>query len=241
RIELRLKNDIRADEFPYTTPSGSVYDSGDYHTAMARLLKEADFDALREEQARARRDGRIVGIGVAGCLEPSGTPTGGPEGARIEIDQRGRVVTTIGFQSAGQSHETMVTQIVCDELGVDPSDILVERQSGMGGIVGGATTGSRMTLMLGGALHQTADKVRAKLRRLAAHAFEVDEADIAVDGRRYFVAGDPARFKDLKELAALAYPRREAGEALPDGMEPGIVEHSVFFGPKLDAGERYLP
>ena len=241
RIGLRLKNYIRRDEFPYTTPSGSVYDSGDYETAMRRLLEESDFATLREEQARARNDGRIVGIGVAGCLEPSGTPTGGPEGARIEIDQRGRVVTTIGFQSAGQSHETMVTQIVCDELGVDPNDVFVERQSGIGGIVGGATTGSRMTLMLGGALHQTADKVRAKLRRLAAHAFEVDESDVAIEGSHYFVAGDPARYKDLRELAALAYPRREAGETLPSGMEPGIVEHSVFFGPKMDTGERYFP
>ncbi|MBV9894741.1 MAG: xanthine dehydrogenase family protein molybdopterin-binding subunit [Chloroflexi bacterium] len=241
RIELRLKNYIRKDEFPYATPSGSVYDSGDYETAMNRLLEESNLAELRDEQAKARAQGRLVGIGIAGCLEPSGTPTGGPEGARIEIDQRGRVVATIGFQSAGQSHETMVTQIVCDELGVDPSNVLVERQSGMGGIVGGATTGSRMTLMLGGALHQTAAKVRAKLRRLAAHAFEVDESDIVVDGSRYSVAGDPARSKGLKELAALAYPRREAGQALPYGMEPGLVEHSVYGGPKMDAGERFFP
>ncbi|MBV9580311.1 MAG: xanthine dehydrogenase family protein molybdopterin-binding subunit, partial [Chloroflexi bacterium] len=195
----------------------------------------------RREQAELRDEGRLVGIGIAGCLEPSGTPTGGPEGARIEIDQRGRVIVTIGFQSAGQSHETMVSQIVCDELGVDPGDVLVERQSGMGGIVGGATTGSRMTLMLGGALYLAAGKVRAKLRRLAAHVFEIDESDILVDGNRYSVVGDPTRVKDLRELAALAYPRREAGEALPDDVEPGIVEHAVFAGPKMDAGQQYFP
>jgi 2-furoyl-CoA dehydrogenase large subunit len=240
-IELRLKNYIRRDEFPYQTPSGSVYDSGDYEGAMERLLKESDLPALRAEQAIARAEGRIFGIGIAGCLEPSGTPTGGPEGSRIEIDQRGRVIATIGFQSAGQSHETMVAQILGDELGVQPADVLVERQTGMGGIIGGATTGSRMTLMLGGALHLTAGKVRAKLRKIAAHAFEVDETDVVVDGSRYFVAGDPSRSKELKELAALAYPRREAGEALPDGMEPGILEHVVFAGPKMDAGERYFP
>jgi CO/xanthine dehydrogenase Mo-binding subunit len=241
RIELRLRNYIRSDEFPYTTPSGSVYDSGDYHAAMARLLKESSFEALCEEQGRARNEGRLVGIGIAGCLEPSGTPTGGPEGARIEIDQRGRVVVTIGFQSAGQSHETMVTQIVCEELGVQPSDVLVQRQSGLGGIVGGATTGSRMTLMLGGALHQTAEKVRAKLRRLAAYAFEADESDIVVEGSRYWVAGDPGRSSELKQLAALAYPRRETGISLPDDMEPGIVENSVYAGPIMDAGRQYFP
>jgi CO/xanthine dehydrogenase Mo-binding subunit len=241
RVELRLKNYIRKDEFPYQTPSGSIYDSGDYAGAMELLLQKSDLDALRAEQARARSEGRVVGIGIAGCLEPSGTPTGGPEGSRIEIDPRGRVVATIGFQSAGQSHETMVTQIVCDELGVQPGDVLVERQTGVGGIIGGATTGSRMTLMLGGALHQTALKVKAKLRRLAAHVFEVDESDIVIEGSRYSVAGDPSRGRELKELARLAYPRRDAGESLPDDMEPGILEHVVFAGPKMKTGQRYFP
>jgi CO/xanthine dehydrogenase Mo-binding subunit len=135
----------------------------------------------------------------------------------------------------------MVSQIVCDELGVELNDVLVERQSGMGGIVGGATTGSRMTLMLGGALHLAAGKVRAKLRRLAAHVFEIDESDVVVEGSRYFVAGDPSRAKELRELAALAYPRREAGEALPEDLEPGIVEHAVFAGPKMSTGQQYFP
>jgi CO/xanthine dehydrogenase Mo-binding subunit len=135
----------------------------------------------------------------------------------------------------------MVTQIVCDELGVEPIDVLVQRQSGVGGIVGGATTGSRMTLMLAGALHQTAEKVRAKLRRLAAYAFEVDESDIVVEGGRYSVAGDPGRSAELKQLAALAYPRRETGQWLADDMEPGIVEHSVYAGPQLEAGRQYFP
>jgi CO/xanthine dehydrogenase Mo-binding subunit len=241
RIELRLKNYIQRDEFPYQTPSGSVYDSGNYAGAMERLLNESGYAALRAEQTKARGEGKLVGLGIAGCLEPSGTPTGGPEGARIEIDRRGRVIATIGFQSAGQSHETMVRQIVGDELGVDLDDVLVERQSGMGGIVGGATTGSRMTLMLGGALHLAADKVRAKLRRLAAHVFEIDESDVVVEGSRYWVAGDPSRVKVLRELAALAYPRREAGEALPDDLEPGIVEHAVFAGPKMSAGQQFFP
>jgi CO/xanthine dehydrogenase Mo-binding subunit len=240
-VELRLKNYIQRDEFPYHTPSGSVYDSGDYEGAMERLLAESGYADLCEERTRARSEGRLVGIGIAGCLEPSGTPTGGPEGARIEIDQRGRVVATIGFQSAGQAHETMINQIVCDELGVAPGDVLVERQSGMGGIVGGATTGSRMTLMLGGALHLAADKVRAKLRRLAAYVFEIDESDVVVEDGRYFVAGDPTRAKSVRDLAALAYPRREAGEALPDDLEPGIVEHAVFAGPAMSAGQQYFP
>jgi 2-furoyl-CoA dehydrogenase large subunit len=79
------------------------------------------------------------------------------------------------------------------------------------------------------------------LRRLAAHVFEVDESDVVVDGSRYFVAGDPSRARELRELAAVAYPRREAGEALPEDLEPGIVEHAVFAGPKMSAGQQYFP
>ena len=122
------------DQFPYLTPSGNVYDSGDYEGAMDLAIQKAGLAALREEQATARRQGRLVGIGVAGAIEPSGGITD-PEGARIQVDQEGRVVATIGFQSSGQGHESMVTQLVCEELGVDPLDVTVQRAHGMGGIV----------------------------------------------------------------------------------------------------------
>lgn len=241
RIEIRLRNYISREAFPYTTPTGSVYDSGDYETAMDRLVREADLEGLRASQARARAEGRLVGIGIAGCLEPSGTPGGGPEAARVQVDQRGRVMATIGFQSSGQSHETMVTQILCDELGVEPGNVIVQRASGTDGIVGGATTGSRMTMMLGSALHKAAGKVREKLRVLAANALEVDVKDVVVEGERYFVAGVPSRVKRLEELAALAYPQRGRRETMPDGLEPGIVEDAVFGGPPEALRGRYFP
>lgn len=240
-VDLRLRNYIHRDEFPYTTPTGSVYDSGDYEGAMRLLLREGDLDGLRALQEQARRDGRLVGIGIAGCLEPSGTPGGGPEGARIQVDQKGRVIATIGFQSSGQSHETMATQILCDELGVAPEDVIVRRASGTGGIVGGATTGSRMTLMLGGALHEAAGKVRHKLRLIAADALEVDVEDVLVEGSRYAVAGVPGRVKELRELAALAYPQRGRRESMPGDLEPGLVEDMVFAGPRQAVSRRYFP
>lgn len=237
RIEIRKRNYIQKDEFPYRTPSGSYYDSGNYPEAMRLLIEKGQLELLLEEQRRLRGDGRWVGIGIAGCVEPSGGPPVGagaaPEGARIQIDRRGRVVATIGFQSSGQAHETMVRQIVCEELGVDPEDVVIERAAGTGGIVGGATTGSRMTIMLGGALHLTTDKLRKKLREIAAHALEVDPEDVDIGDGEYHVKGATSRRKTLKELAALAY----AGTSrIPEGMEPGLVEDVVYAGPRRESG-----
>ncbi|MBO0706278.1 MAG: xanthine dehydrogenase family protein molybdopterin-binding subunit, partial [Candidatus Dormibacteraeota bacterium] len=199
RVELRRRNYIGRDEFPYEIPTGAKYDSGDYEGALDLALDRAGWSSLLAEQAAARAEGRLFGIGVAGAIEPSGG-LGEPEGARIQVDEQGRVIATIGFQSSGQSHESMVTQIVCEELGVEPAGVVVERANGMGGIVGGATTASRMTLMLGAALHHASGKVRDKLSRLAAHVLEVAPEDMAVDGRWYHVAGAPSRGMDLREL-----------------------------------------
>lgn len=233
-VEIRLRNYVRPDEFPWESPSGSVYDSGDYEGAMAMIAKEADLDGMRAQRDQARRAGRLVGIGLAGCVEPSsGSPRANLEGTRIEVDRSGRVNVTIGFQSSGQSHETMITQIICEEFGVAAADVLVTRANGFGGIVGGATTASRMTLMLGGALRQAARKVQDKLCTLTAHALEANPEDIVRDGRTYHVAGDPAARKDLKELAQMAY---RATASLPPGMEPGLVEDVVNPGPKRKFG-----
>lgn len=227
RVELRRRNYIGRDEFPYEIPTGAKYDSGDYLGAMDLALSRAGWSSLLAEQAEARASGRLFGIGVAGAIEPSGG-LGEPEGARIQVDEQGRVIATIGFQSSGQSHESMVTQIVCEELGVEPSGVVVERANGMGGIVGGATTASRMTLMLGAALHHASGKVRDKLSRLAAHVLEVAPEDLVVDGRWYHVAGSPSRGMDLQELALIACTRRNL---LPSGMEGGVVEDMVYWGP----------
>lgn len=228
RVEIRRRNYIQPDEFPYEIPSGAVYDSGNYPGALELAVEQADIPRLLEEQAEARRQGRLVGIGIAGAIEPSGGGGGDPEGARVEVDARGHVVVTIGFQSCGQAHETMVTQIVCEELGVTPERVAVERGSGLSGIVGGAPIGSRMTLMLGSAMKRSTDKVSDKLRQLAAHALEVDVEDIVVERGRCHMAGTPAIGMELPELAALAYGPKSKR---PPGMEPGLVSDSVYPGP----------
>jgi CO/xanthine dehydrogenase Mo-binding subunit len=233
-VEIRLRNYLRPEEFPWKTPSGSVYDSGDYQGAMELVVRQAGLDGLRAERDRGRREGRLVGIGIAGCVEPSsGSPRANLEGTRIEVDRSGRINVTIGFQSSGQSHETMIKQIMCEEFGVDAKDVFITRANGFGGIVGGATTASRMTLMLGGALRQTSQKVQDKLRALTAQALEADQADIVRDGLFYHVAGDPNARRELKELARIAY---RSTASLPPGMEPGLVEDVVNPGPARKFG-----
>lgn len=227
RVELRRRNYIQKDEFPYTIPSGATYDSGDYPGVLRMALEKVNLEALLRQQEEARRAGRLFGIGFGGAIEPSGG-LADPEGARIQVDRRGHVFVTIGFQSSGQSHESMVTQIMCEELGVQPRDVTVQRANGLGGIVGGATTGSRMTLMLGSALTKCSEKVRAKLRMVAAHMLEVDPEDLVVEGRSYQVKGAPSRSIDLKEAAAAAYNDRSV---LGPDDEPGVVEDMVYPGP----------
>ena len=244
RVELRLRNYIQPEQFPYEIPGGAVYDSGNYPGAAEMGLKQARMEDLLAEQAEARAAGRLVGIGTAGGIEPGGAAAEHGEGVRLEIDSAGHVIATIGFQSAGQAHESMVTQLVCEELGVEIADVIVQRGHGLAGIYAGAPTGSRMTQMLGTSVHQCSAKVRAKLSAIAAFTLEVEPDAIEVDGTDYRVAEDPERSLTLRQLAKIAYgPRLNC----PPGMEPGIVELNVYAGPdivtkrKLRTGAKQFP
>jgi 2-furoyl-CoA dehydrogenase large subunit len=244
RVELRLRNYIQPEEFPYEIPGGAIYDSGNYPGAAELALKHARFEDLLAEQAAAREAGRLFGIGIGGGIEPGGAAAEHGEGVRIEIDQGGHVVASIGFQSAGQAHESMVTQLVCEELGVEIEDVIVQRAHGLGGIYAGAPTGSRMTQMLGTSIHHCAEKVRTRLRAIAAFTLDVEPADIEIDGIHYRVAADPERSLTLQQLAKISYGPRLKN---PPGMEPGIAELNVYAGPdivtkrKLRTGAKQFP
>lgn len=244
RVELRLRNYIQPDEFPYEIPGGAVYDSGNYPGAAELAIKQARFEDLLAEQAAARAAGRLYGIGTAGGIEPGGAAAEHGEGVRIEVDATGHVVATIGFQSAGQAHESMVTQLVCEELGVEVENVIVQRGHGLGGIYAGAPTGSRMTQMLGTSVYQCAKKVRAKLTAIAAFTMNVEPDEIEIAGTDYRVAADPSRKLTWQQLAKTAYGPRLKN---PPGMEPGIVELNVYAGPdivtkrKLTTGAKQFP
>ena len=244
RVELRLRNFIQPEQFPYEIPGGAVYDSGNYPGAAEIAIKQARMEDLLAEQAQARAAGRLFGIGIAGGIEPGGAAAEHGEGVRIEIDATGHVVATIGFQSAGQAHESMVTQLVCEELGVELQDVIVQRGHGLAGIYAGAPTGARMTQMLGTSVHQCAAKVRRKLTEIAAFTLQVQLEEIEADGAVYRVTGDAGRSLTIRQLAKIAYgPRMKC----PPGMEPGIVEQNVYAGPdivtkrKLTTGAKQFP
>jgi 2-furoyl-CoA dehydrogenase large subunit len=228
RMEIRLRNYIQPDQFPYTIPGGAIYDSGNYPAACELAADRIDLDTLRKQQIEARAEGRLFGIGFAGGIEPSGGASEHGESLRLEIDRRGKVVATIGFQSAGQSHEGMVTQILCEELGIEPSDVTVERGHGLSGLVAGATVGSRMTLMLGSATKIAADKAKQKMALIAAFVLDAKVEAVKQDGASFQVGGETDRTLTIAEIAGIAYGPRKG---CPPGMEPGLIETGVFAGP----------
>jgi len=236
-IEFRRKNFIPTSEFPYQTPVALQYDSGNYPVTMDKAVQMADYSAMRAAQADARKQGRLVGIGVGACIEASGPApskvagalggvTGFWESGSIRVHATGKVTVLTGAHTHGQGHETTMTQIVADELGVDINDVdLVHGDTavipnGMG------TYGSRSTSVGGSALVRSAEKVRAKMMKLAAHHLEAPLEDMVYDKEqgKVYVKGVPSKAKAFGELAFAMYTAHN----LPEGMEPGLEEDAYY-------------
>ena len=182
RLEVRRRNLIRAEEFPYLIPSGTTYDSGDYHAVIDKVLARADYAALAAERDRLRAGGLLAGIGIAACLEPSGAnstfePLLNPknetttysDSCRITVDVSGAVTATIHTLSAGQGHETLVATVIGEVLELDPDRIRVVRPDSLTSLPSQSPVGSRMAIMLGGAAFHAAHKLKARLVAIAAH------------------------------------------------------------------------
>ena len=172
----------RKEQFPYLIPSGTTYDSGDYHTVVDKVLAQADYAALIAERDRLRGEGMLAGIGIAACLEPSGAnstfePLLNPankittytESCRINVDLGGAVTATIHTTSAGQGHETLVGTVVGEVLEIDPDRIRVVRPDSLSSLPSQSPVGSRMAIMLGGAAFHAAQKLKARMIAIAAH------------------------------------------------------------------------
>ena len=238
RIALRRANLIRAEEFPYTIPSGSTYDSGDYHAVLEKALTGADYAALVKRRDVARAAGKLAGIGIACCLEPSGgnsafEPLFNPknetttwmEGCSIKVDLYGAVVVTMNTSSSGQGHETLASTVAGEILERDPETIRVVRADSLGALPSNSPVGSRMAIMLGGAAAGAAKKLKAAIIAIGAHKLgatpeEVDYAEGVVRLR-----GDPARQVSWEGIAEIAH--RKFHE-LPPGMEPGLQAQHVL-------------
>ena len=216
-VELRRRNLLRQDELPYTNPNGMTYDRISPLETFEQALEMLDLDAFRAEQARARRAGRYLGMGLSTYVEPS-TPGFGSyatEGATIRIEPSGKVNVYIAGGSTGNSLETTVVQLTADALGMDIDDVhTIQGDTAITGFGAGAA-GSRSGSMTAGAVRDTAKILRERIVAIAAHKLEAAEADIELAGSRARVRGTPAAGMTMAEIAGLAYFE-------PSGLPPGV-------------------
>ena len=240
--ELRRRNLIAKDRFPYTSALGWEYDSGDYHAALDKALAAVDYPALRAEQKAGREafargeTRRLMGIGVAFFTEIVGA---GPvkncdilglgmfDSCEIRIHPTGSATARLGTISQGQGHATTFAQILASETGIPADRITVEEGDTDTAPYGLGTYGSRSTPVAGAATAMAGRKIRAKAQMIAAYLLEVHEDDLEWDADRFQVKGNPERAKTMAEIAFAAY-----NQAIP-GLEPGLEAVSYYDPPNM--------
>jgi carbon-monoxide dehydrogenase large subunit len=236
-LELRMRNWIKHEEFPYTTISGLTYDSGNYEAATAAAKELFHYDELRKEQAERNAAGSPVrlGIGISTFTEMCGLApsrvlgslayaAGGWESASIRMLPTGKVEVVTGSSAHGQGHETAWSQIVADQLGVPFEDIRVLHGDTAIAPKGMDTYGSRSLVVGGTAVVNACDKVKNKARVIAAAMLEVSPDDLEWDAGRWAVRGDPDQGKAIGEIAFAAF----AAHNLPDGVEPSLDSDATY-------------
>jgi len=235
--EIRRRNLIPREAYPYTSATGYTYDSGDYPKALEEALGAVEYDKLRREQSDARAAGRLVGIGIACYTEYTGMGSAGfrrrgalempgIEAATVTVDADATVRCAVSFPTQGQGHATTIAQIVADRLGLTLDAVRLERVDTAESPRGSGTFASRGTVAMLGSAAAAADQVSAKIRALAAHRLEAATADVELAEGRAFVRGFPDRAIGLAEIARLAYCPPLGG--LPAGVAPGL-EATVYF------------
>jgi carbon-monoxide dehydrogenase large subunit len=236
--ELRMRNLLRPEQFPYRCQTGWVYDSGDYPRTLRLAMDMAGYEDLRKEQAALRADGKLMGIGVSFFTEAVGAGPrkhmdilglGMADGAELRIHPTGTAVLRISVQTQGQGHETTFAQIVAEELGLSPDDVEVVHGDTDATPFGLGTYGSRSTPVSGAATALVARKVRDRARIVASVMLEVDPADLEWEPGRWFVRGDPDSGRTLAEIALAAH----SGLELPDGIEGQLDASCVYNPPNL--------
>ena len=221
-IELRRKNFILSDAFPYTAPTGLIYDSGDYDLALRKVLEIADYPALRAAQRNRHPGLPLLGIGLSCYTELC---TFGYESATVRVDPSGTVTAFTGLSPHGQGTVTTLAQIVADQIGADFDRIQIQHGDTSRASFGMGTAGSRGVAVGGSAVYLVAGQVREKARRIAAHMLEAAVEDIVLSEGQYHVRGSSQPALTLVQIAERAYSGN-----LPEGMNPGL-EATDFFKP----------
>jgi aerobic carbon-monoxide dehydrogenase large subunit len=231
--ELRMRNLIQPEQFPYVNKTGWTYDSGDYPAALRKAMDMAGYEELRREQAEKRERGELMGIGVAFFTETVGAGPrkdmdiaglGMADGSELRVHPTGKAVLGISVKTQGQGHETTFAQIVSEELGIPPEDIEVVHGDTDITPFGLGTYGSRSTPVSGAAAAIVARKVRDKARLIAAAMLEASPADLEWEKGRWFVKGDPEKAATIQEIALAAHGSLE----LPEGVEGALEAQTVY-------------
>ena len=228
--EVRRKNFIPKNKFPYQTQMGAVYDSGDYEASLDAALTASDWKNLLKERDDIRKQGRLAGVGLAMYVEvcgigPSATlPTGGWEHAQVTVERDGRISASTGASPHGQGNETTFAQMLADQFGVPIEHVTIHHGDTAVVKQGIGTFGSRSQAVGGAALHMAGTKVRTKMAQFAGALLEAAPEDIVFEGGKIMVKGAPAKAKSFAEVASFAY----IPVPLPEGMEPGLSGDAYF-------------
>jgi carbon-monoxide dehydrogenase large subunit len=236
--EVRRRNLIPREAYPFTSASGLRYDSGDFPKALEQALAAADYEGLRRMQRERRARGALVGIGLACYTEYTGMGSAvfrgrgmqdvpGIEAATVRVDPDGGVRCATSFPSQGQGHATTIAQVLADRLGVPLERVRVEAADTQAGPLGSGTFGSRGAVSIGGTVTAAAERLRPRIAGLAAHLLEAAPSDVVLEEGRAHVRGFPDRSVTLAEIARAAYA---TPPGLPAGVEPGL-EATVYFDP----------
>ena len=245
RREIRRKNFIQPDQFPYFIPTGNVYDSGDYEAVLDKALAMADWDHWQREKVRLREEeGRYIGIGLCSCQErsvfsatefwfwfdePAAPVTSMPESVTLSVDALGNITATL-YSCAfwGNSPETMVAQLVAEEFDVDPYSVNVVYAGTNQGLPATGPGGSRFTVMIAGAIEGASTKIKKKAFEIAAHLLEASVDDLEWHDGGIQVKGSPDARKALGEVAIMAHLFKHS---LPAEIESGLEASQVFDHP----------
>ncbi|MDP2645111.1 MAG: xanthine dehydrogenase family protein molybdopterin-binding subunit [Desulfobacterales bacterium] len=221
RTEIRRLNHIPVEKMPWTGPSGVLYDSGDYRAALDKLKNLVDYQGWRQRQAAARKEGRLIGLGIVNLIDPGASNLGemtlfnpmfrasaAAEAASMRMDTSGNVTVALGSVPQGQGHETVTAQMVADELGITPDNVFV--RPGFDNTThpyagGSGTYGSRFCAVGSGAVVGAARKIRGKIQRLASRLLEAKPEDIELANGRVFVKGVPQKGMPIAQIAAISY------------------------------------
>ncbi len=234
--EIRMKNFIRPEQFPYKSILGWEYDSGNYQAALKLAMDRIGYDALRKEQAEKRAKGELMGIGICSFTEIVGA---GPakdfdilgikmfDSAEIRVHPTGKAIARFGTKSQGQGHETTYAQIVAEELGIPAAHVEIEEGDTDTAPYGLGTYASRSTPTAGAAGAMAARKIRDKARKIAAYLLEVSEDDLVWEPGKFSVKGAPQKSKTIQDIAFAAYTN------MPPGMEAGLEAVDYYEPPNL--------